>query len=116
MLDKPLEWIGSAHAELQAFPPDARRVAGFQLRRVQRGFEPNDWKPMASVGPGVREIRIRTELAHRVFYVATCEEAVYVLHAFEQRTGKTTRRDLELGRRRFRELLARRRRIDADEK
>ena len=115
MPDKPLEWVGSAHAELHAFPSDARRVAGFQLRRVQRGFEPNDWKPMASVGPGVREIRIRTELAHRVFYVATFEEAVYVLHAFEKRAGKTPRRDLELGRRRFRELLAKRRRIDADQ-
>ncbi len=70
---------------------------------------------MANVGPGVKEIRIRTDLAHRVFYVATFEEAVYVLHAFEKKTGRTARRDLELGRRRFRELLARRRRTDAEE-
>jgi phage-related protein len=44
---------------------------------------------MASVGQGVREIRIQTELAYRVFYLATFEEAVYVLHAFEKRTRKT---------------------------
>ncbi len=60
---------------------------------------------MATVGPGVKEIRIRTDLAHRVFYVATFEEAVYVVHAFEKKTGRTAHRDLELGRRRFRELL-----------
>ena len=114
MSDKPLEWIGSAYSDLQAFPNDARRISGFQLRRVQRGFEPNDWKPMPSVGPGVKEIRIRTDLAHRVLYVATFREAVYVLHAFEKKTGKTARRDLELGRRRFQELLTRRR-TDAEE-
>ncbi len=90
-------------------------MAGFQLRRVQRGLEPNDWKPMTSVGAGVKEIRIRTDRAHRVFYVATFEDALYVLYAFEKKAAKTARRDLELGRRRFRELLARRRRTDAGE-
>lgn len=70
---------------------------------------------MASIGPGVREIRIRTELVHRVFYVATFAEAVYVLHAFEKKTAKAARHDLELGRRRFRELLTRRQRTHADE-
>jgi len=55
---------------------------------VQQGFDPDDWKPMTTIGPGVREIRIRTALAHRVFYVATFEEAVYVLHGFEKRTRK----------------------------
>ena len=38
---------------------------------------------MTSVASGVREIRVTTELAHRVFYVANFDEAVYVLHAFE---------------------------------
>ena len=63
---------------------------------------------MTSVGPGVREIRIQTELAHRVFYVATLEEAVYVLHAFEKRTPKTPGKEITLARDRYRALLKKR--------
>ena len=63
---------------------------------------------MTSVGPGVREIRIQAELAHRVFYLATFEEAVYVLHAFEKRTPKTPSHDVKLARDRYRALLEKR--------
>ena len=109
MPDKLLFWLGSSRNDLKVFPPDARRVAGFQLRRVQQGLEPNDWKPMPTVGPGVREIRIHTGLEHRVFYVAKFTEGVYVVHAFEKRTRKTPKRDLELARDRFRALVMKRR-------
>lgn len=105
---KPLAWLGSARRDVRAFPAAARRRSGFQLRRVQQGLDPDDWKPMSSVGPGVREIRIQTDLAHRVFYVATFEEAVYVLHAFEKRTRKTPPHDAKLARDRFRKLLEKR--------
>ena len=55
-------------AILVAFPPDARRDAGYQLERVQRAEEPFDWKPMSSIGSQVREIRIRDDaLARRRF-------------------------------------------------
>ncbi len=63
---------------------------------------------MASVGPGVREIRIHTKLAHRVFYLATFDEAVYVLHAFEKRTRKTPPHKLTLARDHYRALLKKR--------
>ena len=104
MPDRPLILLGSSRRNLREFPLLARRLAGFQLRRVQQGLEPDDWKPMPTVGPGVREIRIRIAGAHRVFYVATRTEAVYVLHAFEKKTQKTTAHDLEIGRERFRAL------------
>ncbi len=64
---------------------------------------------MATVGPGVREIRVHTALEHRVLYVATFAKAVYVLHAFEKRTRKTAKRDVDLARQRFRELVGLRR-------
>jgi len=67
--DKPLFWLGSSRSDVRAFPADARRVAGLQLRRVQQGLEPNDWKPMPDVGPGVQEIRVHTGVEHRIFYV-----------------------------------------------
>jgi phage-related protein len=104
MPDKPLIWLGSSRRDLRTFPVIARRLAGFQLRRVQQGLEPDDWKPTQTVGPGVREIRIHVAGAHRVFYVATRAEAIYVLHAFEKRTQKTSTHDLRIGRDRFRAI------------
>jgi phage-related protein len=60
MIDsKPVEFRGSALDDLRAFPAAARREAGYQLDQIQRGREPDDWKPMNAVGRGVREIRIR---------------------------------------------------------
>jgi phage-related protein len=60
---------------------------------------------MASVGPGVQELRIHTGVEHRVFYLAKFEEEVYVLHAFLKKTQKTAQRDLELARQRYRDVL-----------
>ncbi|HEX9783418.1 MAG TPA: type II toxin-antitoxin system RelE/ParE family toxin [Opitutaceae bacterium] len=108
MSDKPLIWLGSARRDIRAFPADAQRRSGFQLRKVQHGLDPDDWKPMTSVGLGVREIRIQTELAHRVFYLATLDEAVYVLHAFEKRMRKTPPHEIALARDRYRALLKKR--------
>ena len=109
MADKPLLWLGSSRSDVRAFPEDVRSTAGFQLRRVQQGLNPNDWKLMPTVGPGVREIRIHVEGEHRVFYIASFPEAIYVLHAFEKKTRRTARQDVELGRKRFRELVKMRR-------
>lgn len=72
---------------------------------VQQGLEPDDWKPMASIGPGVKELRIHTGLEHRVLYVAKFEEGVYILHAFSKKTQQTAQRDLERARGRYREVL-----------
>ena len=109
-MDKRLLWLGSSRPDIRAFPADARRMAGFQLLRVQQGLEPNDWKPMASIGPGVLELRIHTDTEHRVCFVARFAEGIYVLHAFEKRSRKTSAKDLELARGRYRELLELRRR------
>ncbi|MDE2377990.1 type II toxin-antitoxin system RelE/ParE family toxin [Bradyrhizobium sp.] len=103
---KPIEFRGVALDDLRRFPGTARRQAGFQLDQVQRGRQPDDWKPMSSVGPGVIEIRIRDESgAFRVLYVAKFERAVYVLHCFQKKTQKTGKADLDLARQRYRDLL-----------
>lgn len=106
---KPLIWLGSALDLLRAFPPPARRAAGYQLRRVQTGLLPSDWKPLPTVGPGVHEIRIHTTAEHRVVYVARFAEAIYVLHAFEKRTPRTRQGDIDLARTRLAELQNHRR-------
>ena len=74
--------------------------------QVQEGDDPEDWKPMAEVGPGVREIRIREkDGAFRVIYVAALPRAVYVLHCFQKKTRKTSTGDIELAKRRYKELV-----------
>ena len=102
---KQVLWLGDSRDAVRAFPPDARQSAGFQLDGIQKGEDPDDWKPMASIGPGVREIRIRADRgAYRVIYLATRPEGIYVLHAFQKKSARTTRSDVELARERLRWL------------
>ena len=93
---------------VRELPDPARRIAGFQLWRVQCGQEPDDWKPMPRIGAGVKEIRIRTDTENRVLYIAKFPEAVYVLHAFEKRTRRTPKQHLGIARDRLRLLLSER--------
>jgi phage-related protein len=103
---KPIEFRGSALEELSRFPAAARRKAGFQLFQVQEGDDPDDWKPMTSIGPGVREIRVRErDGSFRVIYVATFPRAVFVLHRFQKKTQKTSAGNIEVAKQRYKELL-----------
>jgi len=102
---KSLRFRGSALEDLRAFPAVVRREAGYQLDRVQNGHEPSDWKPMTTVGQGVREIRLRdADGAFRVIYVAKFAAAIYVLHCFQKKTRTTARSDLDLAAKRYQEL------------
>jgi len=99
---KSVVWVGSSKSDLKALPAAAIDDLGHQLFRVQCGLEPDDWKPMPSVGPGVREIRVRDASgAFRTIYLATRPEAVYVLHCFRKTSPKTAQRDIELARQRL---------------
>jgi len=91
------------------FPAAARQRAGFELWGVQQGNDPSDWKPMGSVGPGVREIRIHANGEFRVLYIASFEEAVYVLHAFQKKSRRTPKADVDLADARYRRLVNERR-------
>jgi phage-related protein len=73
---------------------------------VQHGGEPDNWKPMSTIGQGVREIRIRDENgAFRVIYIAKFADAVYVLHCFQKKTQKTSKADMDLAAKRYRDLV-----------
>ena len=107
---KPVDFCGEALDALRAFPVGARREAGYQIDKVQHGQEPDDWKPMKTIGAGVKEIRIRDEAgAFRVIYLAKLADAVYVLHCFQKRTEQTSGRDIDLARKRYKELMEQRR-------
>jgi phage-related protein len=103
---KPVVFRGSALDDLRAFPATVRRDAGYQLNRVQKGSEPSDWKPMTTMGSGVREIRIRDEEGvFRVIYVAKFDSAIYVLHCFQKKTRATNQADINVGKSRYRDLV-----------
>ena len=103
---KPIVFRGESREALRSFPESARRRAGHQLEMVQLGRDPDDWKPMNEVGAGVREIRVRDEQGiFRVIYVAKFADAVFVLHCFQKKTQKTSKAELDLPTRRYKELL-----------
>lgn len=107
---KPLLWCSNSLEQVRELSKSVRSEVGHQLNRVQTGLEPEDWKPMTSVGTGVREIRIHVTGEHRVLYVARFVEAIYVLHVFEKKNQKTAQRDIDLAARRFSALVDERRR------
>lgn len=72
--------------------------------RVQFGGEPTDCKPMPIVGRGAYEVRVRIDGAWRVIYVAKFEAAIYVLHAFQKKTQKTRKDDIELAKKRYKQM------------
>ena len=72
---------------------------------MQRGEALVDFKSMPIVGKGVQEIRIRTEDAYRIFYVARFDEEIYVLHAFQKKTQKTTKHDIQIGQQRYQQMI-----------
>jgi phage-related protein len=103
---RPVRFLGDSLKNLRDFPEDARHDVGYQLDKVQRGEQPDDFKPMPGVGRGVEEIRVSEPSgAYRVIYVARHAEAVYVLHAFQKKTQATPKRDLEIAKNRFGQML-----------
>lgn len=103
---KLLRFLGDSLKSLREFPEDARHDAGYQLDKVQRGEQPDDFKPMPSIGKGVEELRVWDDLGtYRVIYTARLADAVYVLHAFQKKTQATAKRDVELARKRYTDLI-----------
>lgn len=98
---KPVFFIGSSRDDLREFPAEVRKGLGDELLRVQNGLMPVDFKPLKNVGKGAYEIRVHINGAWRVIYVAKLANAIYVLHAFEKKTRKTSQIDLELAKRRY---------------
>ncbi|MGZ8158655.1 MAG: type II toxin-antitoxin system RelE/ParE family toxin [Methylobacter sp.] len=103
---KQIQFLGDSLKRLREFPEDAKHDAGYQLDKVQRGEQPDDFKPMPSIGKGVEEIRVWDDSGtYRVIYTARLADAVYVLHAFQKKTPTTAKRDIELAGKRYTELL-----------
>ncbi len=103
---KPVRFLGDSLKCLRDFPEDARHDAGYQLDKVQRGGQPDDFKPMPSIGNGVEEIRVWDDSGtYRVIYTARLADEVFVLHAFQKKTQATAKRDIDIAKERFVQLM-----------
>jgi len=103
---KLLTFLGDSLKRLRDLPVDAKQDIGYQLDKIQHGKQPDDFKPMPSIGAGVEEIRIWDESGtYRVIYTARFESAIYVLHLFQKKSQATPQRDIRLAKQRYQELL-----------
>lgn len=99
---KLLTFLGSSLDDLRDMPESVRHAIGVELMIVQLGGTPSDFKPMPSVGVGAYELRVRDAAgAFRAVYVTKFADAIYVLHAFQKKTQKTAKADLELASQRY---------------
>jgi phage-related protein len=106
---KQITWLGSTHQTVKGYTVKVKQEIGYNLDKVQRGLTPHDWKPMPSVGHGVKEIRIHEENEYRILYVAKFAESIYVLHAFIKKSEQTLKREIDLAKHRYIEMLTMRR-------
>ncbi len=105
-LCKPVMFMGDSLTQIKSFSASTRKEAGVEIHKLQQGINPSDWKPMQSIGAGVQEIRIRDEFgAFRIIYTVRIQNAVYVLHAFQKKTQKTLKHDLDIASLRLRQIL-----------
>ncbi len=109
--EAPIEWEGSSYHDLMGFSDDGKRNAGFQLGRLQNGLDPTGWKPLKGLAKdisGVREIRIwADDGGYRVAYTVKFGDAIIVLHCFEKKTQQTSKKDIELIVKRYKEARER---------
>jgi phage-related protein len=104
---KSIEFCGRTLSTIRGFPVQVKHVIGHELDKVQRGLNPIDWKPMPTVGKGVREIRVQEGGQYRVIYLTKKVDTVCVLHAFRKKTQKTRQQDIKIARIAVRKLLLR---------
>jgi phage-related protein len=101
---KPVVFLGRSLAAIRRFPDGARRAAGYQIDRLQRGLNPDDWKAMPSIGHNVREIRIRDAGQFRVVYLANLPDRIVILHGFQKKSQRTRKSDIRQARRVLEEM------------
>lgn len=102
---KTVIWQSDSLKKIRSFPEQVKHDLGVELMRVQSGLAPLDSKPMQTIGRGVREIRVQYRGQYRVFYIASFDEAVYVLSAYIKKTQRAPKTEIDLAKQRLREVI-----------
>jgi phage-related protein len=102
---KPVRWLGTTRDDVRKQRPAIRNEFGQQLFRVQMGLMPNNYKPMSTVGSGTYEIRVQdADGIARLMYVAKFDDTICVLHVFTKKSPTTTKADIDIAKKRYREV------------
>jgi phage-related protein len=106
--DALIAWEGDSKEVISSFPDDAKQNLGFQLRLLQQGDQPTDYRAMSSIGPGVFELRGKDKRAwYRVIYLSRIRDVVHVLHCFEKKGRKTPSKEIDTAKKRLKAVRAR---------
>jgi len=88
--------LPALQSDIRDFPEAVRREIGTELMVVQFGGAPTYFTPTSAVGAGAYKVRERIEGTWRAIYVAKFADAVYVLHAFQKKTQKTSKGNIDV--------------------
>ena len=106
--DAVIAWEGDSKEVISSFPDPAKANLGFDLRLLQQGQQPTNYRTMSSVGPGVFELRDQDAKAwYRVIYLSRVRDVIHVLHCFEKKSGETPLGEINLARDRLKTVQAR---------
>jgi phage-related protein len=105
---KPALFHPKARAVIKSFPEKVRKEFGKAILDLQKGHTlgmPLS-RPMPAVAFGVEELRMRDRTgSYRIFYFQKSPRGILIFHAFVKKTQKTSAQEINLGRRRLKELL-----------
>jgi len=99
---------GNSKEVISSFPDGAKYNLGFDLRLLQQGLQPTDYRPMSAIGPGVFQLRDQDERAwYRVIYLSRVRGVIHVLRCFEKRSRETPIKEINTARQRLKAVRAR---------
>jgi len=104
---KTVVFEGNTLVEIRQLPDDVRHRAGYEIDRVQRDLEPENWKPFPSIGQGVREIRIQVGRQYRIIYLTKLDDKVHILHVFDKKSQKTRKSNIAIAKNIQKEVIRR---------
>ncbi len=105
---RDIEFHKKAREVVREFYKEVKRELGEALLKLQLGMHLSGpiSKPMNSVFPGAHELRFRDSSGiQRVFYYLKSSKGILVFHAFNKKTQKTPLSEIELSRKRLKEML-----------
>ena len=105
---KVIRFHSKAREAIRSFDPSLRKELGELLLKLQIGIVLGmpQARPMTSIGIGAHELRMRDKSGiHRVFYYLKSEHGILIFHAFTKKTQKTPQNEIDLARKRLKEML-----------
>jgi phage-related protein len=106
--DAAIAWEGDSLEVISSFPDQVKQNLGYQLRLLQKGERPLDYRPVVSIGSGVFELREEDKRGwYRVIYLSRTNDVIYVLHCFEKKSRELPRNDAQIAKQRLKGVKAR---------